>query len=159
MDRLLDWLAPRWFAVSLLAIALLFGLGLLLSRRRRKSWSLPLLVFSAGFLSAAFGGLFMDHAIGMWVAVGASACLAVLFLWVVLTGQWSAPAAWDLAVVALFGVGGWCTAVEGSEGLEHVVTESALSILHGASLDVCFLGCRLLGYRFLHRIRSAANRG
>ena len=83
MDRLLDLLAPHWFALSLVAVALLLGLGLLLARRRQKRWSLGLIIAAAAFFTAGLGGLILDATAGMWVAGGAAGVLAVLFFWVV----------------------------------------------------------------------------
>lgn len=104
MDRLPHFLAPRWFAVYLLGIALLLALGWL-TRRKLRSW--PLALVGGVFALAGLGGLILPVEYGMGIALVALAGLFGMFLWLIVTNQWSAPAAWIVAGAMVFGVGGW----------------------------------------------------
>src|SRR5215468_9695218 len=102
MNRVQDWLTTHWFAGALLGVTLLLGLVLLLVRRRRGSWSVPLLATGGRLGLLGIGGLFLPllpPPVGLWVLLAAVAFLVVMIVVLVVSGFWYAPAAWGAAVV------------------------------------------------------------
>src|SRR5687768_12996227 len=55
MERLIPLVAPHWFGLLLLGVAVALGLALLLARQRGKTWSLPLLLPAAGLALLGLG--------------------------------------------------------------------------------------------------------
>lgn len=117
MERYLDWLTLRWCGAAALAVGLMLALVLLVVRFRRGHWSLPLLTIAAGLALLGIGGLAMPTSIGMWVTIAAVCLLVGLGLWLIMTGQWWAPAAWAGAGLLLAGLGGW-SALRAGEALQ-----------------------------------------
>src|SRR5438874_7752301 len=102
MNRLQDWLMTHWFAGTLVGVALLLGLVLLLLRRRRGSWSVPLLATGGVIGLLGVGGLvlpLLPPPVGLWVLLAAVAFLIVMFVVLVVSGYWYAPAGWGAGVV------------------------------------------------------------
>jgi uncharacterized membrane protein len=118
MDRLLHILATHWFGGVLAVVAVLLGV-LLLLRRRRGTWSFPLILFGCTFSLLGIGGLALPAEWGLWLAMAALAVLAVMLLVVFLSGHWWAPLGYGVGAVLLLGIGGWVT-VAASEALSEV---------------------------------------
>jgi uncharacterized membrane protein len=114
------FIATHWFAGLLLAIAVLFGVWLLLRRQRTGNWSVPLgsAAGTAGLL--AFGGVLLPPDVGIWVVVGAAAVLAGMIVVLVITGRWSGPLAIAVGGVAALGLGG-LVVVPITDGLREAV--------------------------------------
>jgi len=108
MDQFNSWLAPRWLGLTLVVAALLLGAVLLVLKRRRQEWSLPLLALAGAVALAGVGGLALPPFPGMIVALAGLGTLFGLLLWVILTGQWWPPLALVTAAVLFLGLGGWC---------------------------------------------------
>lgn len=106
MLGILDFLTEHWFSVLLLAIALLWGLALLNVRRRRREWSLPLLLSGSAFALLGLGGLVLPVAWGVWSSAVLLAILFIMLLVVITTGSWSAALGYSVGGLLLFGLGG-----------------------------------------------------
>ncbi|MFI5113465.1 MAG: hypothetical protein ACHP9S_11590, partial [Terriglobales bacterium] len=100
MDRLLTFLTAHAFAALLLPLALLAGALLLLRRWRRGKWSLASGVLGLAFFLIALGGFTTPPAVGVWLVGGAVAVLFLLFVYLVMTSQWSAPLATSITAIA-----------------------------------------------------------
>src|SRR5262245_32563195 len=116
---LLSLLAPRWLGVAFVLLGAVLAAWLLLQHRRRQSWSMPLLLASAGFGLAGLGGIFVPAEIGMWAAIGAAGLLVALFVWLLLASQWSNGLAALAGAVLMLGLGGW-GGIAAGEGLREV---------------------------------------
>jgi len=107
MVQVLDYLQVHSFTAALLGLGVFLGAFLLVGRRRRKTWSLPLILSCAAVGLLGVGGLLLaptDWAV--WIASVAAACLFVMLAMVVLTGNWWAPLGYVVAAVLLLGLGG-----------------------------------------------------
>src|SRR5437879_7486797 len=76
MHDALEFLAEHWFSVLLLALALVLGGSLVNVWRRRREWSLPLLLLASAFLLLSIGGLALPVVWALWLA---GTTLAILF--------------------------------------------------------------------------------
>ncbi len=107
MARLLELLSVVWLP----GLLLLAGLGLLaLGRRRRAAAAGPAwgwLVPGGALAVLGFGGLILQEDAGFWITVVAGGLLFAKIIWLVVSGQWSAPVAAALGGATLFGLGGW----------------------------------------------------
>ncbi|MBY0523325.1 MAG: VWA domain-containing protein [Gemmataceae bacterium] len=130
MDRLLLFFTPLWFAGVLIIIALLLGATLLLVRWRRRRWSSALMIWGAGCALVGIGGLVLPPDIGAWTAAIALLLLFFMVLWLIITSQWSAPAAYLIVIAALVGIGGWCTVAAGESLLELGRTLVKVEVVH-----------------------------
>ncbi len=112
MGPLLSFLASHGLAVAFLLVAIGLGGWSLLRRPQR-----PTLLFAAGIVAlAGVAGLAVPAEIGMWLAIGGAGLLVGLFLWLLLTSQWSVWLGGLAVAILLVGVSGWAT-VAASEGL------------------------------------------
>ncbi len=109
MQRLTIFLAPRWFAVALLVLALILCLALLLVRWRGRRWSGALLFFSAAALLPSLGGLIASPDAGLWFAAIFAGLFFLQLLWLIITNDWSMPLAIGVASLMAFGLGAWIT--------------------------------------------------
>jgi uncharacterized membrane protein len=121
MNQTQEFLTAHWFSLVLLAGALALGGAVLVLRRRRKVWSMPLLLAGAAVALMGAGGLASGFEstvdIGGWtfslqwtLGLGLAA-LAVFFgmlLVVIITGAWSAPLGYGVGALLIFGLGGTC---------------------------------------------------
>src|SRR5260370_834916 len=113
MNRIQDWLMTHWFAATLVGAALLLGIALLFLRRRRGTWSVPLLATGGLVGLLGIGGLvlpLLPPAIGLYALLAAVAFLVVMFAVLVVTGHWYAPVAWSTAIVLALAAGGLAAA-------------------------------------------------
>jgi uncharacterized membrane protein len=155
MTRVVQALPPHWFADLLLALGLLLGLLLLARRARRGSWSVPLLVASAALALAGAGGLLLPAAVAVWVAVGALGVLALLVVFLVLSGHWSEAAGWVCGAVLAFAAGGLLARLLGHGLIEGAKLLAALEFLQPWWL----LGLLLIPLLILLSHRSLAGLG
>src|SRR5436190_19926749 len=107
VEQLLPILAPRWVGFLGLLLALGLTVWLLVRRQRRQSWSLPLIVSSAGLALAGIGVIFVPTWIGMLLLGTAVVVFFVQLLWLILSSQWWPPLAIATAALAAVGLGGW----------------------------------------------------
>lgn len=107
MDRLLEFTVTHGLAFLFMGLAVVLGVWLLLAHRKRGSRSLPLRVLSGSALLFALGGFVLPREAGPWLAGGSATLLFLCFVWLVLTTQWSAPLAWVVAALGVFGLGAW----------------------------------------------------
>ncbi|OAI45600.1 hypothetical protein AYO44_12720 [Planctomycetaceae bacterium SCGC AG-212-F19] len=119
MSPLISLLAPRWLGVVCILLAVGLAGWLLLRKRRRNAWSMPLILAASGFGLAGAGCLFVPSALGMWAAIGAAALLLGMLIWLVLTSQWSSVLAASVGAVLVLGLGGW-GGIPAGEGLFEV---------------------------------------
>jgi uncharacterized membrane protein len=108
MNGLRDYLTGHWFSLLLLAVALALGAALLLVRRRRNAWSLPLMLLGSAFALLGIGGLVLPFDIALWIGAIALSALFVMLLIVITTGAWWAPLGFGVGALLLFGLGGVC---------------------------------------------------
>src|SRR6266851_5638112 len=106
MHDALEFLAEYWFSVLLLASALVLGVSLLNFWRRRREWSLPLLLLASAFLLLSIGGLALPVVWALWLAGTMLGILFVMVLLVITTGSWSALAGYSVGGLLLLGLGG-----------------------------------------------------
>ena len=95
----------RWFGAALLGAGLRLRLVLLLVRRRRKSWSLPLAFSALMFALAGLGGLALSAEIGGWIAALALAVFFFMLLWLVTSNHWSSYLATVVVAFLVVGIG------------------------------------------------------
>src|SRR5438067_97447 len=106
MDDLLPFLEANWFALALIAAALVTG-GVALRRRRAGSWWSW--AVAAGTMAAlGAGGLALAESPGLalWLAVGVAALLLLLLAVILVSGHWSALVGYVCAALLLAGLGG-----------------------------------------------------
>src|SRR6266478_1996333 len=106
MNRPLEFFAEHWFSVLLLAIALLLAASLLNVWRRRREWSLTLLLSGSAFALLGFGGLALRLDWALWLAGAMLTILFVMVLVVITTGSWSARLGYIVGALLLVGLGG-----------------------------------------------------
>ena len=104
MSGLVSFVATHWFAVLLLAVALVLGIFLL--RRRGTPAAFWLLLAGAALALAGLGGLVMLEDWALWLSIGTAAALFVMLLVVVVTGKWWAPLGYGVGGLLLLGLGG-----------------------------------------------------
>jgi uncharacterized membrane protein len=109
MNRLTLLLAPRWFGVALIALAVALVLAMLLTRRRRAALAPTLVPLAVAFGLVGVGGIALAGEVGFWVAVAGLAALFALLLWLLLTSNWSRWAALGAVALTALGLGGWLT--------------------------------------------------
>jgi uncharacterized membrane protein len=102
----IDLLAEHGLSILLLATALVLGTSLLIVRRRRGAWSLPLLLLSSAFALVGAGGLALPFTWALWLAGAMLALLFVMLLLVITTGAWSAALGYGIGALLLLGLGG-----------------------------------------------------
>src|SRR5712692_4221507 len=106
MNRPLDFLVEHWFSVLLLVIAFVLGVALLDAWRRRREWSLPLLLLGSAFALLSAGGLALPVDWALWLAGTTLAILFVMVFIVITTGSWSALLGYCVGSLLLVGLGG-----------------------------------------------------
>lgn len=99
------YLQSHWLALLLLGIA---GLWLVLCALRRSRLLTPALVPIAGLMVLGVGGTgFLGSDAAMWLAIASATMLFAMLVFVVVSGQWWAPAGYALLAILLVGIGGW----------------------------------------------------
>jgi uncharacterized membrane protein len=106
MIQAIDFVQTHWLPSLLAGLASVTALLADFLRRRQQRGSVPLLIGSATLGALGLGGLFLSPTVGFWLGVGALASLFVLIFLMVLSGIWSAPAAWVVAGIGVLGAGG-----------------------------------------------------
>jgi uncharacterized membrane protein len=107
MAQVLDYVLSHSFPAGAFALALVPAALLLLARRRRGAWSVPLLLSSAAFALLGLGGLTLASTDGAaWVAAVALTVLFGMLAVVALTGTWWAPLGYAVGALLLLGLGG-----------------------------------------------------
>src|SRR5947209_2656579 len=90
MPGALGFRRDHWVTVLLLATALVLGAALLHVWRRRREWSLALLMSASALALLGVGGLVLPAGWALWLAVAMLAFLFIMLLVVITTGAWSA---------------------------------------------------------------------
>jgi uncharacterized membrane protein len=106
MDGLREFLTTNWLAGLVTVVGLALGALALGLGRRRKSWSVPVVIGAAGLGLLGAGGLAVPFDWATWLASVAGIVLFVMVLAVVVTGRWSAPLGLAVGALLLLGLGG-----------------------------------------------------
>src|SRR5262245_35094214 len=110
-----DPITQSWLASCISLSALALAAWLLVRRVRAGTWSLPLIVSSAGLMLFGLGGAGLLESFGVdpdalsswafWLVAAPLGAFAVMLGVLVGTGKWSAPVGWFLGAVLAFGLG------------------------------------------------------
>jgi Mg-chelatase subunit ChlD/uncharacterized membrane protein len=115
MNPFLAFITAHWFAVLLLAVALVMA-AFALRSQLRGALSLGWLLPAAGLALAGAGGLALEPEWGGWIAAGAATAFFVMLIVLILTSHWLRPLAYAFGALLALGLGGLVT-LAASEGL------------------------------------------